>query len=393
MEDDDYNNGYQINDSGYIDDSIISNDETNLQRSNSLNDFLLVKKPENNSVYTKSSQNSNEPQLESALYNPNRNISGFISDNIFDPSYKISMNRFANRYNTSRMAHKFIYESNGKPEVSILESKKFCLMKNKEIMTYLVNLFIFSEFLNLNEIEKDERIKVIFIKRDHNNKKFLPVTDTILNQLNINIEQKPEFDNFINGINGFLEEKKFVDIEKDLKKFKFYTYGATVGLIIVLLTIGYILYFVLTYDNFGKYSRMLYSITIVCLASVVIFFLIQHIIKAKKIKLFVIYNIMEYLLLNNNEISEFIEAWNKKFFENNKVRVSVPVSLNYIMINLNPYQEIEIKHLNIDYYKKKLYRSKNIVFKDRHLYKFLKIIQNNSINKEGENENNNYSIN
>ena len=391
MEDFDYRNGYQINDSGYFDDSMISNDESNLQKSD-LNDFLLAPKRESISINTRSTLKSDQAHLGSSADNSNRKISDFISDNIFDPSYKISMNRFANRFSTSRIARKFIYESNGKTNVSILDSKKFCLMKNNQVMTYLVNLYIFSEFVNLSEIEKDDRIKVIFIKKDNSLKKFSSVNDNILNNLNINLDQKTEFDDFIKGVNKFLEDEQFIGIEKDLKKFKFYTYGSTMGLIILLLIIGYFIYFIFT-GHLNHNLKMCLIIFITCSASVVLFLLIQHFIKAKKLKLFVIYNLMEYLLINYNDISAFVENWNKKFFENNKIRVYVPVSLNYIMFNLNPYQEIEIKHLDIDFYKKKLYRSKNIVFNDKHLYKFLKTIQNKSRNKGAENVSNNYSIN
>ena len=392
MEDFDYRNADKINDSGYLDDSMISNNENNLERSG-FNDFLLVQNSENNNVNEKSSQKSNQNQFESSLETPKKNNNDFISDDIFDPSYKISMNKYANRFNTSRIARQFIYESNGKPDVSILKSKKFCLMENDQIMTYLVNLFIFSEFENLSEIEKDDRIKVIFIKKDQNLNKFAPVTDATLNNLNISLEQKSEFNNFIKGINEFLENENYVEIEKGLKKYKFYMYGTTIGLIIGLLVIACSIYFILKKENGAL--KIFLSILTSILAIVVISLLISHFIKAKKYRLFVIYNLMEYLLIHNNEVCDYIEDWNKKFFENNKIRVNVPISLNYIMFNLNPYQEIEIKHLDMDYYKRKLYKNKNIVFKDKHLYKFLKKIQNNSQAKELQNENSNnyYSIN
>ena len=43
----------------------------------------------------------------------------------------------------------------------------------------------------------------------------------------------------------------------------------------------------------------------------------------------------------------------------------MPISLNYIMFNLNPYQEIEIKHLDMNWAKKKFYKNQKDLFKSQ----------------------------
>ena len=77
------------------------------------------------------------------------------------------------------------------------------------------------------------------------------------------------------------------------------------------------------------------------------FCLVIKIIDAKNLKILFIFYDLRYLLINYNKINDHIEAWNQNLFENYRIRVSVPISINYIMFNLNPYQNIEIKHHDI----------------------------------------------
>lgn len=88
---------------------------------------------------------------------------------------------------------------------------------------------------------------------------------------------------------------------------------------------------------------------------ILLFFIIVLIIKivdAYNLRILFIYNDLKYLILNYNKIYDYVEAWNTNLFENYKIRATVPISLNYIMFNLNPYQDIEIKHLDMNEIKK-----------------------------------------
>ena len=46
---------------------------------------------------------------------------------------------------------------------------------------------------------------------------------------------------------------------------------------------------------------------------------------------------------NYNQFVKYVEGWNSSMFESCRIRVTIPVSLNYILFNMDPYQEIEIK--------------------------------------------------
>ena len=88
---------------------------------------------------------------------------------------------------------------------------------------------------------------------------------------------------------------------------------------------------------------------------------------------------MKFLLKNYSRISEHIEEWNKNLFENYKIIVSAPISLNYLMFNLNPYQNIDIKHLDMDWLKKKYYKNQKDLFRNQKERKLFNMIKKNMI--------------
>lgn len=50
------------------------------------------------------------------------------------------------------------------------------------------------------------------------------------------------------------------------------------------------------------------------------------------------------MFTNYTQFVKYIEGWNRSMFESCRIRVTIPVSMNYILFNMDPYQEIEIKH-------------------------------------------------
>ena len=370
--------------SGFLDESVVSN-IYGTQRADSNDFYFMGKKNLDSTVSQKKSKKSFEvepnsiDQFEMEMKNMNtsdKNLSEIYIENIFDDSYKIPMNRVNHRYSCSRIGHEFLYESSGIEEVEVLEMRKFCFMQNGKIITYLVNLYIFSEFMNWNEIENDDRIKVIIVGRNLKTKIFTPDTDKILNKLNLSSDKKSEFNSFINGVNKFFEDPEYVQIKTKNKKFKIQTYGTVIILLLLLSLIIYLMVEVILNTNLKTINKFSLIFLLCCFCVLFIYFLIRQSLKMKKLKLYSIYNTLEHFLLNSNRIYDYIETWNRNFFEINKIRVSVPISVSYIMFNLNPYQQIEIKPLEIDKYKRKLYKSNDVVYRDKHLNKFLRKVKN-----------------
>jgi hypothetical protein len=61
------------------------------------------------------------------------------------------------------------------------------------------------------------------------------------------------------------------------------------------------------------------------------------------------------MISKNKEINSIIDKWNKSDFESMRIHVSVPISLKYIQFNLDLFQNIEIKHLDMDKIKNSFY--------------------------------------
>ena len=366
-----FNDNSNLNVSGFNDDSFTSEEEDSRRKTN--NNFLIKSNTnistdrELKKSYLSQKENSIKGNFE--ILNPDeinskgRNYSEVMLEDIFSNNYEIPMNR-PSKFSVSKMGHKFTYESNSKSSSSKIDSRKFGLSKNSEVITYLLSLFIFSEFLNLEELEKDKRFKVLFLKRNKIQEKFIvDNSEAFLNNLEIPSSKANDFEMFINGINNFLSENEYLNSKKKNKKKMIYTIIIIVVVAILILGIGGLMSYTIYNLLNEEHSSNPHKTNIILLVSQIIFLL--EIFVAKNIKLLSLYYELRYLLRNYNRINEHIELWNNNLFENYKIRVTMPVSLRYIMFNLNPYQSIEIKHLDLDWMKKKFYKSQNDIFKNK----------------------------
>ena len=372
-------NNLNLNESGFNDDSILSDGDDNVRDDTN---FLLKSNTNNQSVIDKALSNkeknkksfSGEFEIlnpgDDLLNNDNRNSSEPMVEDLFSNNYIIPLNR-PHKFSISKMGHQFIFESNSKVYTYKIDKKKFALSKNSQITTYLMSLFIFSEFLNLNELEKDNRFKVSFLKRNPQQKKFIVEdVNSVLSSLEIPLDKSNEFKSFINGINNFLTEQEFLNIQVKNKNKLFWVYLVMAAFILGLLgMIGL---------NILSYMKEINILVLILEIVVDLFFIIGLIIKivdAYNLKILFIYYDLKYLILNYNKIYEFVEKWNSNLFENYKIRATVPISLNYIMFNLNTYQDIEIKHLDMNEIKKRFYKSQGEVFKTQAEYAFFNAIK------------------
>ena len=367
------NNAANLNISGFNDDSMIS--EADYEQNKDNNYFL---KSTNSlkgqlDIININEKGNNDPILgPDGIIQNNNNYFKYISNNAFEDLftnvYAIPMNR-PSKYSISKKGHKFIYESTSKTKDFKIDSRKFGLSKNSEIMTYLLSLYIFSEFINLDELQNDKRFKVIFMKKQKNQNRFIiDNMKAILNNLEISEDKADDFEMFINGINKFLTEDEYLNIQKKNKKKMISIIIFIVVLILLILGIGASMVFAILkiIDNDNNWVN---SLVVLILEGIVfILFVIGLIIKildAKNLKLLYTFYELRYLLINYNRVYEYIEKWNNNLFDNYKIRATMPISLNYIMFNLNPYQDIEIKHLDMNWAKRKFYKNQKDLFKSQ----------------------------
>lgn len=360
-------NNLNLNESGFNDDSMLSDGDDNVRDDTN---FLLKSNTNNQSVidkaYSNKERNNNSISGEFEILNPgddllnynNRNSSEPMVEDVFSNNYIIPLNR-PHKFSISKMGHQFIFESNSRVYTYKIEKKKFALSKNTQFCTYLLSLFVFSEFLNLNELEKDNRFKVIFLKRNPQQKKFIiDDVNSELTSLEIPLDKSNEFKAFISGINNFLTEEEFLSIQVKNKKKLFWVYLVMVTFIIGILAMAGLIYLSYLKEN------EVYLLVLEGLVELIfIVGLIMKIVDAYNLKILFIYYDLKYLILNYNKVYEYVERWNTNLFENYRIRATVPISLNYIMFNLNPYQDIEIKHLDMNEIKKRFYKAQGEVFK------------------------------
>ena len=270
-------------------------------------------------------------------------------------------NEVKHKFRNSRIWHNFLYQSNDdeNTENSYLSNKKFGIRKNNEIITYLINLYIFSEFNNLEFIKNDERLKVYFIEKNKDQNFFSYNKEEVTKNLKIKSENLETFELFLNGINNFFKEKDFLIMDNYNKKYKCRknTNIFLLSLLLITLLTSFI-FILLKNDIFVKkleFLKYLILCTLLILIGVNIFYDVKQIRKRNTVFLHLVYNYLYYMLNNHKKISNYVEEWNKNFFQDLKIRVNVPISLNYILFNLNPYQQIEIKDLDMQIFTDKYF--------------------------------------
>ena len=204
----------------------------------------------------------------------------------------------------------------------------------------------------MDEIEKDKRLNVIFLKQNKIQKQFVIEDKTsFLKNLDMPEHTVNDFDMFINGMNDFLVEKDYLNIQKKNKNKIISIYSILTLIILFIIGLCVSLYLTNKQLDDGK-KKTLISILEVILLVIFLVLLIFKIIDVNNLKILLIFYELRYLIINYNRYCQHIELWNKNLFENYKIAISIPISLNYIMFNLNPYQNIEIKHLDLNWMKK-----------------------------------------
>lgn len=363
---------------GNIDDNniISTNSLTNLKNSINSDEQNLkkIKKENDNEDNNELNTNLINQEEDNIIFNFKNKLSKLSTpDDILRDTIKIPMNH-SNKFKTSRLARTFIYEENGNNKQYYIRSKKFGISKGKNIVTYILNLYIFSEFINYDNLEKDSRFKLFFVHKDISQEKFSTSNNSIQNiltKLNMDKNKGEQIISFINGINKLLNDKEYKDIHYKNKKYKICLYIVLIILLLLISGISYSFYFffhfIFEQNNLIKYSIIISAgiIFIIC----IIFFILQ-IIKIYNKNIYIKYNFINYMLINYTRYNDYIEEWNKNFFENKKIRISIPISFNYIMFNLDPYQVIEIKHLDTKWFIEKVYNDQKSMINDKEFIKY-----------------------
>ena len=363
------NEGDSINNNQSVssfNDSISEENDNNIIKKD--NEDIIIKRVTGfqNSSLTLEVENEQNNKLEE--FNNNDEIKEI---DILDKSYEIPLNMFRYPNNSKEI----IFEDDEKnSKIILLNSKKFCIRKSPIIETFLVNLFIFSEFVDPFSIEKNNQINVIFVKKNNKENKYIIDLNTLLHKLKLNDENNNDFVEFFKGINLFFENESFQNMKSTNLKFKVKIYFIILTSSITTI-FSIIQLFILSLSKL--YYFILISLIILC-----ILLLFCYFEQYKHMNLYLLYNELDYYLKSYNSISSYVEDYNTKIFSHINIRATVPVSFNYIMFNKEPEKVIEIKHFDMIYYKRYFYPNvKEIKNNENFIKQFIELRGNTTISE------------
>lgn len=233
-----------------------------------------------------------------------------------------------------------------------LLKEKFAISKNYIVTTYLMDFFTFSQFTHPKEIEKDARVSIFVLDKDDKANVFQYNAEDITNHLSIHKVNVQKVDSFLKGINKFLAEEEYVQIKNDSVHYCYFIYISII--FSILFAVGIISFSVLRMLK-TKNLKMLYFLFSLTL---VIFALIILVCRCRRMKVRSASKIMQYMIKHEKERADYVESWNKSFFDIYKIRVMVPLTVDYILFNLNANQEIKIADIDMSKYREMFHPEK-----------------------------------
>lgn len=244
------------------------------------------------------------------------------------------------RYTRSKISRSISFQSPFNAQIinEELPKYKFGILKSETVTTFMLNGNVFSEFTNPKEIEKDQRINTFFLLKDNNNDHFDYDTKDVMNNLSMEHDNESNLRDFLQGINDFFTDVTYQRVRKTNLKYKLYMIIS-----IIVLSLCILSSFVYMIINFATSFNAGIFVILLFVMGGLGYLLYYQLTSIKTMKTFLIYNKINYMFTNYNQFVKYVEGWNRSMFESCRIRVTIPVSLNYILFNMDPYQEIEIK--------------------------------------------------
>ena len=262
---------------------------------------------------------------------------------LFKKKFEIPLNK--KQSSSGRISREMTFSDENKITTQILKSKFFGISSNEIITTYLINLFTFSEFTNPKNIEKNENVNVFYVEKNKVLDKFYYNAKDILSHLNLSSEKENKINEFFFEINSFFKNNDYITLKNQNENYKKFIKILLI-IIIFIFILSFILFIILLVNS--------ENIKVILIGFYIVFFVIigffayNFVNRYINMNLYFIYQYIFYMISKNNEINKVIDKWNKSDFESMRIHVSVPISLNYIQFNLDPFQNIEIKNINMD---------------------------------------------
>ena len=237
---------------------------------------------------------------------------------------------------------KLTFVSEGPIKSKGISKSNFFLYQSDNILTIVYNDKKYSQLISFPQSSKE--MELYFIQKNKSNDVFEYNINEVLGNIYMNIgnvnTNKNNVDSFLQGMNEFFRKDKYVSITHKNCCTKFWF--VMLISVMILFICGMMLYVIQKKD---KVSTLMISV-VIGVGVVLCVGVVLAVLNWNKVFIGLKYNVIRYLIENANEHNKYIDDWNKSIFMSNGVNVSIPITLDYIMFNLN--REVEIAIENID---------------------------------------------
>ena len=236
---------------------------------------------------------------------------------------------------------KLTFVSEGPIKTQSINKSNFFLYQSNNILTIVYNDKKYSQLVSF---PKSKEMELYFLQKNKSTDLFEYNINEVLGRIYMNTgnvsANKSNVDSFLQGMNEFFRKDNYRSITHKNCCTKF---GFVMLISIMILAIcGMIWYVIQKKDE----ASLLMIYVVIGVGVVLCMAVVFAIVNRSKVFVGLKYNVIKYLIENAPERNRYIDDWNKSIFTSNGVNVSIPITLDYIMFNLN--QEVEIAVENID---------------------------------------------
>ena len=236
---------------------------------------------------------------------------------------------------------KLTFVSEGPIKSSGITKSNFFLYQSDNILTIVYNDKKYSQLISFPQ---SKEMELYFIQKNKSNDVFEYNINEVLGNIYMNIgnvnTNKNNVDSFLQGMNEFFRKDKYVSITHKNCCTKFW-FVMLISMMILFIC-GMMLYVIQKKDE----TSLLMISVVIGVGVVLCGGVVLAVLNWNKVFTGLKYNVIKYLIENAHEYNKYIDDWNKSIFTSNGVNVSIPITLDYIMFNLN--REVEIAIENID---------------------------------------------
>lgn len=272
------------------------------------------------------------------------------------------------------------FQDESQNNIHILHRKKFAIVSNDLVTTYLIGNESFSQFTHPKTIEHDKRVNVFILeKQKHKDEYICNDINELISNLGIDNNSSELSKNvqlFIQKINEIFLNKNYISIKRCHSCWVL----LCILIILSLLSIAVLSALSLEPAYISKRIIKLSSEMLLLLIFIMCVLICLMIYYLTSMALLLKFKKMNYMYKMYKDNVALVNKWNKSIFEVNGIKVSIPPSLDYIVFNKDMSHDIQICNINLEHIKIKFNPSltvEPIVFKDDN-----KIMEGGFHNKE-----------